>query len=1007
MPRRTQDFIRIFLVLLGCCLSCPSLAAESPKGQSAKSPLSQVDPAPGDSDTPAYWLPAQRELAELAEGVLVWESRRTGTWRIWTMRLDGTGMRQLTVDEAGRDHYCPKLSPDGRRLTYLSLSEEAQKDNLDRPRDVSGQLHLINIDGSDDRVIVERAHKYNGWDRAVTWFDNDVLAYIDGEGNTQRLNLATNQHELLIKGGQFWLPNTKLTHAVWSFNTFSLLDAARQTVTPMPHLGGCQPYFAHDGNWGFWVRAPGGPLYKMHLATRAISPLFDRGLLPANRDYCYFPMISMNQRLLAFAAADHHKIVGAYGGYVLSDYEIFLLPIDPGTLEPLGKPIRYTFEPHCDRFPDVHQDEPALGYYSNEAPFDVQLSAAGADGQPGGADRQWNYGDGTVETARAGRHTYDKPGVYLVESHAGGQVLRGQVRVSEAVAPRVTGGAMDGEKDLVVTFSEPVELGKASLSLASGAKIERFAAGEDGRSLRVVLAAKPKQNDRLLLADITDRAQHPNRLERGVVDVVASSWPSNPAGLAFLWQTADKPNTLRDPLTGQIAAYAPKANSRVWFDRNQAMVLDGGSYYFSGLLDQIANAVRKTHELSVELTLTPATNNSDRAGCVLSYGVSQVRDRLMFHLNGSAVELCSLPAGEASHIVVTYKPGQLVCYRNGQAVFASDKVKGDLSGYPSMPMNIGNNLDGQVWRGTVEGVALYSRALPADEARANFDAYRQLRDSRPRVESLELDARLLSSSEVPTLKQIEPYRQALIVNEYEVKRLIRGQYATPKIRVAHWAMLDETTQPIARLAVGQDIKLLVEPLVDQPQLADQYTSNTLEDDFDLPVYYCVSDDAARHAVPEWNVVAMGGGDAKEVLDKPLGPEGQLNLPQSWPAPAGLSWQVVKAGGDGYANLGTLSRPGLGLGYAVAYVKSPTRREAKISLGTVGGLKCWVNGREALAGQFGRYPFLGYRQAEVELTEGWNEVLVKSTQLYAFWGFQCELLTPAGKAMPDLSYAVQP
>jgi hypothetical protein len=994
MPRRIQDFARIFWVVSGYWLGSAAAVAEPPATRLAAAPT-----AAADLDAPAYWLSAQRELAQLADGVLVWESRRTGSWRIWTMQLDGTQLRQLTTDEPGRDHYCPKLSPDGRRLIYLSLSDEAQKDNLDRPRDVSGQLHLMNVDGSDDRVIVQRAHKYNGWDRAVTWFDNEKLAFLDGDGNAQRLDLATDQRQLLINGGQFWLPNTRLTHAVWSFNTFSLLDAKHQTVTPMPHLGGCQPYFTQDGQWGFWVRAPGGPLYKMHLATRAISPLFDRAVLPANRDYCYFPMVSPNQRLLAFAAADHHKIIGAYGGYVLSDYDIFLLPIDPGTLEPVGRPIRYTFEPTCDRFPDVYQAEPALGYHAGEAPFEVQFPAAAADAQ-------WSYGDGTTETARAGRHTYDKPGVYLVESRSSDWVLRGQVRVAEAAAPRVEGCAMDGERDLVVTFSEPVELGSAALSLASGGKIERFAAGDDGRSLRVVLAAKPKQNDRLMLSGIADRAQRPNRLERGVVDVVASTWPSNPAGLGFLWQTADKPNTLRDPLTNQIAAYTPKANGRAWFDRHQALVTDGGSFYFVGLLDQVANAVRKANELSIELTLTPAASDSDRPRCVMSYGLSQVRDRLLFHLNGSQTELCSLPTGQGSHVVVSYKPGQLVCYRDGQAVLTSDRVNRDLSGYPSMSMNIGNNLDGQPWHGSVEGVALYSRALSADEARTNFEAYRQLRSSRPPVEGLEVEARLTSSSEVPTLKKIAPYRQALVVNEYDVKRVVRGEYATAKIRVAHWGILDETTQPIGRLPDDADIKLLVEPLVDQPQLADQFTSNTLEDDFDLPLYYCLADETRQYPVPEWNVLAGGGGDAKDALDKAAGPEGQRQLPQSWPAPAGQAWQAVKADRQGFTDLISLPRQGMGLGYAVAYVKSPDRRAAKISFGTVGGLKCWVNGQEVLAGQFGRYPLPGYRQADVELTAGWNEVLVKSTQLYAFWGFECQLLTPAGKAMPDLNYSLQ-
>ena len=583
-----------------------------------------------DLNSPAYWLAAQRELARLADGVLVWESRRTGSWRIWTMGLDGTGLRQLTADEAGRDHYCPKFSPNGKRLIYLSLSDDAQKDNGDRPRDMSGPLHLIHADGSDDRVIVDVAHKYNGWDRAVTWFDDENLAFIAADGNTYRLNLPSGKRELLIEGGQFWLPNTRLTHAVWSFNTFSLLDPQRHAVTPMPHLGGCQPYFAHDGKWGFWVRAPGGPLYKMHLATRAISPLFDRALLPADRDYCYFPMVSLNQRLLAFAAADHSKIVGAYGGYVLSDYEVFLLPLDPGTLEPLGRPIRYTFDPHCDRFPDVHQAEPALGYFANEAPFEVQFAADNV--AAGGGALRWDYGDGTQETARAGRHRYEKPGVYLVEARSEGAILRGQVRVTEATIPQVTGGTLEGERELVVTFSEPVELGAATLSLASGAKIERSTAGDDGRSLRVLLAARPRQNDQLQLGGIVDRAQRPNRLERGVVDVVASTWPSNPSGLGFLWLSADKPNTLRDPLSGQIVAYVPKANGRAWFDRARAMVLDGGSFYFAGLLDQVANAVRKSHEISLEATLTPAANDASRPGCVLSYGLVQAGDRLLVNL---------------------------------------------------------------------------------------------------------------------------------------------------------------------------------------------------------------------------------------------------------------------------------------------------------------------------------------------------------------------------------------
>jgi|GEM_PF-534086 len=937
--------------------------------------------AAADIDSPDHWSAAQRELARLGEGQLVWESRRTGQWRIWTMRLDGGGLKQLSPDEAGRDHYCPKLSPDGKRLVYLSLSDEAQKDNQDRPRDVGGQLHLIGADGGDNRVLVEKAQKYNGWDRAVTWFDNQRLAYIDGEGNTWRLDITSGKQEPLIKGGQCWLPNTRLTHAVWSFNTFSLLNAERQTVTPMPHLGGCQPYFTHDGNWGFWVRAPGGPIYKMHLATRAIAPLFDRSLLPPHRNYCYFPMVSCDQRLLAFAAADMDKLVGEYGGYVNSDYEIFLLKLEPSTLEPTGKPVRYTFEKHCDRFPDVFQAEPALGYHSNKAPFEVRLTA------PAGA--RWNYGDGASDAGQSGQHIYRQPGIYFVEAQTADRVLRGQVRVLEAAPPTITGAVVEDQRNVIVTFNEPVDLTDVKLSLGSGAKIEGFSGGDDGRSLRVKLAEKPAKSDRLAILGVSDRAQHPNRMPPSEVPVIARSWPSNPTGLVFFWQTAKEANLLRDPLSGQTAAYAPKAHNRAWFDRRSAMVLDGGAFSFDGLMDQFSNAVRKSNELSIELTLRPAASEEPtRPACVLTYGLSQAKGALWLNLNGVQTELCALPVGETSHVLVTYKLGKLKCYRNGVEVLVSNAVSGDLSGYPAGNFWVGNNLDNQSWRGTVEGIALYNRALTGDEAQINANAYRALRESAPAVQPLEVEARLIGVSKIPTLNEIKPYRQALIVNEYAVKRVVRGDYATPRIRVAHWAILDEVTQPIARLPIGEELRLLVEPLADQPQLEEQFTNNTLDEDFDLPLFYSVADDPKSYDIASWNVLP-GVADGKNALDEIAGPEGRRRLPVS------------------FVNLQSLPHAGNGRGYAVAYVKSPAACKALLEVGAVGGAKAWLNGREALGGQFGRYPFLGSRQTEVQLEAGWNEVLLKTTQLYAFWGFRCAVLTADGRALPGLGYAVEP
>ena len=58
-----------------------------------------------------------------------------------------------------------KINPGGTKMIYLSLSADAATN--DRPLDVKGELHLIDIDGKNDHVIVHGAMKYNGWDRAV------------------------------------------------------------------------------------------------------------------------------------------------------------------------------------------------------------------------------------------------------------------------------------------------------------------------------------------------------------------------------------------------------------------------------------------------------------------------------------------------------------------------------------------------------------------------------------------------------------------------------------------------------------------------------------------------------------------------------------------------------------------------------------------------------------------------------------------------------------------------
>jgi hypothetical protein len=95
------------------------------------------------------------------------------------------------------------------------------------------------------------------------------------------------------------------------------------------------------------------------------------------------------------------------------------------------------------------------------------------------------------------------------------------------------------------------------------------------------------------------------------------------------------------------------------------------------------------------------------------------------------------------------------------------------------------------------------------------------------------------------LAEISPYREALVVFEYEVEASPEGELQPGKIRVAHWAILDGKTLPITRAAEGQVLRLAVEPFDANPQLESLYLADTLTDAGGLPLYYAVDPSAGR------------------------------------------------------------------------------------------------------------------------------------------------------------------
>lgn len=807
------------------------------------------DAAPADDPGPAEGAAAS---GRLGDGFVVWESNRSGDWRIWTKRLDGGGLTQLSPDEPGRQHCCAHVAPDGSGVVYLS--RQVPSDRYPEV-EVAGPLRLIPLaeDGpGSERVLVPAARTYGWGNRAVVWRSPGELIYVDGEGRTQLLDVASGASTPLVtepRSELGWLLNAPLTHATHAAPVFAPYDRQRRAVVSRPELGGCEPYFSHDGRFGVFMPAGGGPIRRIDLATREVATL-----LPKNdprlsgQGYLYFPMPSRDGRLLAFGASrgEHH--------HFSADYDVFVAPTDPETLELLEAPVKITDHPATDRYPDVWLAPLPLGRHVGEVPFTVRFPGQAPEGTA-----EWIYGDGGREVVASGRHTYERPGVYQVTARWQGKTFRGHVVAEPPAPPQVVQTVLRAAgRRVVVHFDEPVDPAGAKAKLASGIEIASIGGTEDGRGVVVELARPVTAADRLELSGVTDRADTPHPMAPAVLPIEPPAWPATRAGLAFLWQDAAAENRIDDPELEIDRAFSVEPKGRARLDEQGRMVLTGGWFETPAEAGrQVVEAARESFELTLVATVTPGPTEtrefvpivdlSGGRGTNLALGqdgrhlVARVRTASTGpQADRPQVRLFEAEPGRPVHVAVTYQPGELVAFRDGQPMAESREVQGGLA--PWKPAGLSFGAAGGGFSGVLEGVALYGRALTAAEVGEDYLRYQAVREERrERSAAPRLVARatLTASSEPPTLVEISPYREALIVHEYRLERIVSGGYkADPeRIRVAHWAILDGEDQPAARFRPGREATLELTPLAGNPQLESVFVKDTLEPAWELPVYY--------------------------------------------------------------------------------------------------------------------------------------------------------------------------
>jgi hypothetical protein len=119
---------------------------------------------------------------------------------------------------------------------------------------------------------------------------------------------------------------------------------------------------------------------------------------------------------------------------------------------------------------------------------------------------------------------------------------------------------------------------------------------------------------------------------------------------------------------------------------------------------------------------------------------------------------------------------------------------------------------------------------------AHVLASRGLPSGGPATRRLVVNARFLRGATVPDPQTILPYRNALIVNEYEVMDVVDGAYAEQVIRVAQWGIRNGRVVPGATRLAGTASTLVVERYDAHGELEGERVISASEGST-LPLYY--------------------------------------------------------------------------------------------------------------------------------------------------------------------------
>jgi Tol biopolymer transport system component len=326
----------IFFAVAATALGCSSVGAP-PKG---------ADDAP-----PPEEAALMKEVGGKAGGLIVWSSSRVANHDLFTMKTDGSDIKQITRgDEVD---WFPRFSSDGAKVLF-TRSKKGWVSERDANASDKWDLYTVATDGSEPTKVVSDA----SWG---SWISQNEILYVrgtkifrselggaeqqimDSEGVSE-LDGALLQQPELSSDGKFiaiTLRGSKRETGIW--------DIAKKTWTQTGL--GCQVNFTPDHSSIYWVHPTGnGGSRVLKMPIDGGKPPKDSSVddhvfmdLPGRRSHEYFPELSSDGKWMVWGITQRGH------DHDTADYEIYLWEVG----SPPEKAARLTFNSGNDRWPDI------------------------------------------------------------------------------------------------------------------------------------------------------------------------------------------------------------------------------------------------------------------------------------------------------------------------------------------------------------------------------------------------------------------------------------------------------------------------------------------------------------------------------------------------------------------------------------------------------------------------------------------------------------------------------